>query len=85
MKEVPLKIETIRESFGTKTIQLTGFSEKDLSELNSMDYRDMKDKIVEIADARNHGIGTCWHNGYGIYNAWILDGSVFIETGTSCD
>lgn len=85
MDKTPLGIKITHEGFGKKTIQLTGFTEQELSELNSMDYREMKSKIAEIADERNNGIGTCWYNGYGIYNAWIGDGCAYIEIGTSCD
>ena len=80
-----LTIETFREGLGVKTLKLTGFTEKELSELNSMDYREMKETIVQIANDRNNGIGSCWACGYGLYNAWIMDGAVYIEIGTSCD
>lgn len=80
-----LKIEDFRKGLGIDTKKITGFTEKELSELNSMDYREMKEKIVEILDSRNGDIGTCWHCGYGIYNAWIRDGAVFVEVGNTCD
>lgn len=80
-----LTIEDFRKCIGTDTKKITGFTEKELSELNSMDYREMKEKIVEILDSRNGNIGTCWYCGYGIYNAWIRDGAVFVEIGNTCD
>lgn len=80
-----LTIETFREGLGVRCLKLTGFTPEELSELNSMDYREMKEKILEIADDRNDGIGTCWARGYGVYNAWIRDNAVYVEVGNSCD
>lgn len=80
-----LKIETFRKNIATTTMKITGFSEKELTELNSMDYREMKETIVDTLDRRNHGAGSMYHNGYGMYQAWIRDGAVYIEVGNSCD
>lgn len=81
----PLKIETFREGLGVRCLKLTGFSEEEIQELAHCDYRDMKNRIVEIANERNSGIGTTWQCGYGIYNAWTHGNEVFIEVGVSCD
>ena len=80
-----LNIETKYINSGTKVMKITGFSEAELSELNSMDYRDMIDKVLDMLDSRNNGIGTAWHNGYGVYQMWISNGAVMVEIGTSCD
>ena len=80
-----LNIETKYINSGTKVMKVTGFSESELSELNSMDYRDMIDKVLDMLDSRNNGIGTAWHNGYGVYQMWISNGAVMVEIGTSCD
>lgn len=80
-----LNIETKYINSGTKVMKVTGFSEAELSELNSMDYRDMIDKVLDMLDSRNNGIGTAWHNGYGVYQMWISNGAVMAEIGTSCD
>ena len=83
MKELTISKEYERAA--TRVMKVTGFTERELSELNSMDYREMKEKILEMLDDLNYGVGTCWHNGYGVYNAWIREGAVFIEIGNSCD
>lgn len=82
---MPLKIETYQEDSRSRIMKITGLTEPELSELNSMDYREMIEKMVEILDARNGNRGTCWANGYGIYQMWIRDGAVFMEVGASCD
>ena len=81
----PLRIETHFNSYSTRTVRITGFTEEELSELNSMDYREMKETVLDMLDDRNCGQGTVWHNGYGVYGMWIRDGAVFVEIGTSCD
>lgn len=83
--KTPLAIETFREGLGVRCLKLTGFSEEEIQELAHCDYRDMKNRIVEIANDRNSGIGTTWQCGYGIYNAWTHGNEVFIEVGVSCD
>lgn len=83
-----LNINPDRYGIGVNLWKISGLTDAELSELNSMDYRDMKDKIVEIADTResNHrGIGTQWAMGYGIYNAYIKGKDVYVEVGSTCD
>lgn len=53
-------------------VKITGFSDKELSELNSMDYREMKQKIAEALNLKQT-----------IINAWVNGKSVFIETEAS--
>lgn len=81
----PLKIDVFRVGMGIKTLELSGFTPEEFSELEHCDYRDLKKRVVEIANERNGNIGTCWEQGYGIYNAWTRGGSVFIEIGSTCD
>ena len=83
--KTPLKIEDFREGLGVKCLKLTGFSTEEIDELTHCDYRDLKKRVVEIANERNNGIGTCWECGYGVYNAWTRGNEVFIEVGNSCD
>lgn len=80
-----LTIEIWRAGFGVNTLKITGFTEAEMEELKHCDYRDLKTRVVEIADERNGNIGTCWTRGYGIYNAWTNDNAVFIEVGSSSD
>lgn len=83
--KTPLGIETFREGLGVRCLKLTGFSEEEIQELAHCDYRDLKKRVVEIANERNNNIGTCWERGYGVYNAWTHGNEVFIEVGVSCD
>ena len=85
MTPTPLKIETAYKNVSTKVMKLTGFTEKELSELNSMDYREMMETVLDALDNRNNKVGTCWHNGYGVHTMWIRDGAVYVEIGRSCD
>ena len=82
---VPLRIETHIESGGTKVMKVTGFSEKELSELGSMDYKEMIHTVLDELNLRNGNLGTCWHNGYGVYTMWITGESVYVEIGKGCD
>ena len=66
--------ETKRGSLAVKKI--TGFTDKELSELNSMDYREMKNVIMDVLLSRRMiPFGTY------ILSAWVTDKVVFIETG----
>lgn len=76
-----IKVETFRSGLGVDCMKLTGFSERELSELNSMDYREMKSTIIAVLDNRNNGLGTQWAEKRSLYNAWIREGAVFVEIG----
>lgn len=80
-----LKVETHYRNTGTDTKKITGFTEAELSELNSMDYREMKHKVLEMLDYRNDGLGNRWKCGYGVYDMWIMNGAVYVEIGNTCD
>ena len=82
---MPLKIDKCYHSRYTDTYKITGFTESELSELNSMTYKEMIEKILEVLNSRNGNIGTCWHNGYGVRQMWISNGSVYAEVGNTCD
>ena len=64
-----LKTEQIQKGSMVAT-KVTGFTDKELSELNSMDYREMKQKIAEALNLKQT-----------IINAWVNGKAVFIETG----
>ena len=80
-----LNIETFSEGFGSRCMKITGLTEEELHELDHMDYRDMKKKIIAMLDERNDRLGTQWSCGYGLYTAWIRNGALFVEIGNSCD
>lgn len=80
-----LDVSEYRVNLATKVMKVTGFTAKELDELNSMDYREMKDTVLCTLDDRNNGLGNVWHCGYGVYTLWIKNDSVFVEIGRSCD
>lgn len=57
------------------TQKISGFSVKELSELNSMDYREMKMVIWNALVSRK-----MLSNKTQIINAWVNGNDVFIET-----
>jgi hypothetical protein len=67
----PLKVEQFYSTRSTNTMKITGFTYKELSELNSMDYREMKETVLDMLDDRNGGLGSCWHNGYYVFSMWV--------------
>ena len=81
----PLTVERYREGVSVNVMKVTGLTDKELSELNSMEYREMIDTFLTILDQRNPNLGSCWHNGYGVYTVWINNGAVYAEIGKSCD
>lgn len=76
-----LKTECFREQIGTRIMKVTGYSEREISELNSMDYRDMKERVLKDLGS----VGICWALGYGVYTMWISGSDVMVEIGKSCD
>ena len=66
-----LKIERVQKGSQIVT-KITGFTDAELSELNSMDYREMKQKIAERLPVKKT-----------ILNAWVSNKTVFIETDDS--
>lgn len=82
---MPLKVENDYHLVGSTIMKVTGFDDRELSELNSMDYREMIETVLNALDERNNGLGSCWQNGYGVYTMWITDKSVMVEIGNSCD
>ena len=85
-----LHIEMLRTGSSTNLWKIEGLSESEIKELGSMEYREMKQKILEIVASREHDhwnkdIAKSWACGYGVYNAYILYNTVYLETGKSCD
>lgn len=84
-ENAPLVITENYRGYATRTMKIEGFTENEISELNSMDYREMRDAILDALSYRNNGIGNMWYCGYGVYSVWIRDNAVFVEIGNSCD
>lgn len=80
-----LKVDRIQHMGGMDTMKITGFGAGELSELKSMDHYEAKDKVLEMLDARNDGIGTMWSCGYGVYGLWFDNEAAYLNIGTTCD
>jgi len=80
-----LKVTEFTRSTSTHTQKIDGFTDAELDYLNLIDYRDMKQYVLDELDKRNNKLGSTWHNGYGVYNVWIRGKSVYVEIGNTCD
>lgn len=83
-----LTVEHIELStdFGqTETIRIGGFNDGELSELKSMEHLEAEDKLLEMLNSRNAGLGNVYHNGYGVRSTWYDDEYAYIRIGKSCD
>lgn len=80
-----LNLKKTRYSSGMDEVKVSGFGDGELSELKSMSHEEAREKIVEILDSRNGGIGTTWACGYGIYGLWFDNEAAYLSIGHSCD
>ena len=80
-----LTINELEKHGGLRTMRIGGFHDDELSELKSMEHIEAKDKLLEMLDSRNDGIGTCWMCGYGTYGLWFDNEYAYLNIGTSCD
>ena len=80
-----LTVDRIDRIGGMDTMKIAGFGDGELSELKSMDHYEAKDKLLEILDFRNDGIGTMWSCGYGVYGLWFDNEAAYLNIGNSCD
>jgi len=80
-----LTVDRIQRMGGMDTMKIAGFGDGELSELKSMDHYEAKDKVLEMLDARNDGIGTMWSCGYGVFGLWFDNEAAYLNIGTSCD
>ena len=80
-----LHVEKFRDGIGVNTMKVTGFTEKEMNELGSMEHGELEETVLNLLDERNHNMGTRWKCGYGVYRAWVRGDAVFVEIGSSCD
>ena len=81
-----LKVEKWCESgHYISTMRISGFNDGELNELKSMEHGEACEKLLEMLDDRNHGCGTTWHNGYGVYGVWFDNEYAYVNVGNSCD
>ena len=67
------------------TMKITGFTDGELSELKSMEHHESKEKLLDMLDYRNDGIGTQWMCGYGVHAHWFDNDAAYVNIGRSCD
>lgn len=80
-----LKVETNRYGIDVNTMKVSGFTNQEIKELGSMEQKELESTVLDMLDRRNGNIGTCWKNGYGVYQTWLSGDAVFMTIGTSCD
>lgn len=80
-----LKIDKIPCGGKLVTMKVSGFKDGELSELKSMEHGEAEEKLIEMLDSRNSGIGTSWACGYGVYGMWFDNEAAYVNIGTSCD
>lgn len=80
-----LVIENIQASNSLNTMRISNFNDGELDELKSMEHHEASEKLLDMLDNRNGGIGTCWHNGNGVYGVWFDNEFAYISIGKSCD
>ena len=80
-----LKIEEIQYGGRMRTVKVSGFRPGELSELKSMEHRESEEKLMDMLDTRNDGIGTRWACGYGVYGIWYDNEAAYINVGNSSD
>ena len=80
-----LKIDRRPYGSGIEEVRVSGFKEGELSELKGMEHREAREKLIEMLDARNEGIGTTWSCGNGVYGIWFDNEYAYLNIGTNCD
>lgn len=80
-----LHVEKFRDGLGVNTMKVTGFTDREMNELGSMEHGELEETVLNLLNERNHGVGTLWKCGYGVYRVWVSGCAVFVEIGSSCD
>ena len=80
-----LTIRKRQYTSGLVSVKVSGFSDGELNELKSMEHMEAQEKLVDMLDSRNNGIGSCWAHGYGIYGVWFDNEAAYMNIGNSCD
>lgn len=83
MGKLNLDFRAVRS--GMQTVKITGFNDGELNELKSMEHYEAKDKLLEMLDSRNNGLGTMWTCGPGTFGLWFDNEAAYLNVGTSCD
>jgi hypothetical protein len=78
-------MDSLATGKGMKAVQISGFSDGELNELKSMEHMEAKEKLLDMLDDRNDGIGTQWMCGDGVFGLWFDNEAAYLNVGTSCD
>ena len=70
---------------GMDTMKITGFGNGELNELKSMDHHEAKEKLLDMLDYRDNGIGTQWMCGNGVFGLWFDNEAAYLNVGRSSD
>jgi len=77
------KMNSLASGRGMVPMRIGGFTDGELSELKSMDHFEAKEKLLEMIDSRNDGIGTLWMCGDGVFGLWFDNEYAYLNVGTS--
>lgn len=78
-----------RGRMGIDTYCVKGFTEEELKQIKQTiaDEGVLKaeNMILDWLDDRNNGVGSAWHNGFGIYGFTMGEVGCCFDVGNSCD
>jgi len=80
-----LNVKKLPCSGNLDTMKITGFADGELEELKNLPHRESGEKLLEMLDKRNDGIGSTWHNGYGVWSHWFDEEAAYVNIGRNCD
>ena len=81
-----LIVETMPRTSGSlDTMKISGFQEGELQDLKAVSNAVAKDRLVNMLDVRNSGLGRQWLCGHGIYGVWFDNEFAYVNIGRSCD
>lgn len=78
-------VPSLASGKGMKAMRIGGFTDGELSELKSMEHHEAKEKLLDLLDNRNNGLGTQWMCGNGVYGMWFDNEYAYLNVGTSSD
>lgn len=79
---MPLTVDLYSDNIRTVCYKVSGFSDREISELNSMDYREMKAIVNAAVRHRAANVPECFvPNAEKILNVWTRGDAVFVEVG----
>lgn len=80
-----LKIDKLDFGSSLDTMKISGMSEEELKDLRRVPHDVALDRLLEMLDKRNNGLGTRWACGRGVYSFWFDNVAAYVNIGRSCD